>query len=46
MAPTPPNDAVWPSDELGKVLLHVEIGASVDDVFADVFGVKSPLQVI
>jgi len=45
MAPTPPQDAVWPPDETGKVLLHTEVGGSVDDVFADLFGIKSALQV-
>ncbi|KIZ00629.1 hypothetical protein MNEG_7335 [Monoraphidium neglectum] len=44
MAPTPPNFTEWPADDHGKVLLHLNVGGAVDEVYQDIFGVQSALQ--
>lgn len=42
-----PIDAasMWPADDPGRVLLHALVETSVDTLFEDLFGARSPLQV-
>ena len=44
MAPTPAAAPAWPAGERGTTLLHVEVSASIDKLFGDLFGVESELQ--